>query len=76
MWSQGSGQRRIAGLSYHHLPTDGKWRLDRCNLTTRQSMTAQEVLTRTHAEVVAATGAKQLPWSTSPRLGEVLQAEK
>jgi uncharacterized caspase-like protein len=36
----------------------------------------QQMLTRVRAEVVAATKAKQVPWSNSSLLGEVYLAEK
>ena len=36
----------------------------------------QQMLTRVRAEVVAATGGKQVPWSNSSLLGEVFLAAK
>jgi uncharacterized caspase-like protein len=36
----------------------------------------QQMLTRVRAEVVAATGGKQVPWSNSSLLGEVYLAAK
>jgi uncharacterized caspase-like protein len=36
----------------------------------------QQMLTRVHAEVVAATRSKQVPWSNSSLLGEVFPAAK
>ena len=40
------------------------------------SLEVQQMLTRVRAEVVAATKAKQVPWSNSSLLGEVYLAEK
>ena len=49
----------------------------RCRATSaRPGLEVQQMLTRVRAEVVAATRARQVPWSNSSLLGEVYLAEK